>query len=118
MINKEDFRKQHSREHEIDVANMLNGTRSPSSGASVREKGDVYTDNHVIECKLKGSPGKPAQSTIVKQMEKINNEALEIGKWPMLALRFYNPDSSLADHDGYIDLAVTLMDDIRLNGRI
>lgn len=107
-----DLRKQHSREHEEYIAKTFSGKRSPSSGASIREKGDIITETHIIECKLKGSPGNPVGSTLVKQMEKVYNEALEVDKWPLVALRFYNPKSPLANHNGYIDLAITLVDDV------
>jgi hypothetical protein len=39
-------------------------------------------------------------------MEKIADEAWATGLEPALALRFYKPDSRLADSKGFIDLVV------------
>jgi hypothetical protein len=43
---------------------------------------------------------------LLRQLEKIAQEAWEQGLDPMLALRYYDPDSILADKDGWIDLTV------------
>lgn len=106
--------KKLSREHENYVALRVAGRRSPSSGASNTDKGDVSTDTHMYECKGKfGDLAglKPVRSTLVTQFEKIADEAWASDKDPVMALRFYMPDSSLADNKGFVDLLVTRLDD-------
>lgn len=108
------MKKKLSKEHEQVVAKRLNGRRSPSSGASDTDKGDVSTSQFLIECKGKfgeRTGQKPVRSTIVKQMEKVADEAWSMDKDPMVALRFYIPESTLADNEGYVDLLVVRMAD-------
>jgi hypothetical protein len=103
--------KQLSREHEEYVAQQYEGHRSFSSGASIRDKYDVRSEFSFIECKLRGRPGTPAKSTLVRQYDKIRENALEAGREPALALRFFIPDSLSADTNGWVDLAVRALAD-------
>lgn len=104
-----------SEEHEHSVAARYEGKRSRSSGAAPTDQGDVRVkSDFLIECK--GQFGertgdKPVRSTLVGQMEKIASEAYEEGKDPIIALRFYMPDSPLANNLGYVDLVVKLLED-------
>lgn len=109
--------KRLSVDHENYVASKYNGRRSPSSGASVVDLGDVSTPTHLIECKATGSPTSPLKRTptIISQMEKIAVEAYSESKEPILALRYYLPDSNLSGTDGYIDLAVHILEEDALN---
>lgn len=95
------------------VAEQYNGRRSPSSGASVVDQGDVRTKTHLIECKVKGSSAHPLAKvpTIVQQMEKATKEAYAESLEPILALRFYLPNHFLADSEGWVDLAVHLLEE-------
>jgi hypothetical protein len=88
------------------IARKYGGKRSLSSGASDTDAGDVRTDKYLIECKVTGRPTAPAKSTLLKTFEKIAEEAYEEGREPLVALRFYNPDSILANSDGWVDLVV------------
>lgn len=95
-------RKRLSVEHEDKLAKLYDGKRSPSSGASKTDRGDVRCAKILIEAKM--TKGKiPAW---VEKFEKITKEAYYEGREPMLAFRFYNPDSILADSEGWIDLVV------------
>lgn len=100
-------------EQEEFIALKYGGERSPSSGAAVTDSGDVKTAEDLFECKYHGSPEKPLKRTptIVQQMEKVRDEAQETGRWPVLALRWYLPDSPLANRHGWVDLTVRLTDD-------
>lgn len=97
-------------DHELWVANYYGGLRSFSSGAAQHDQGDVRVvdDARLIECKFKGSPAKPLKKkpTLLSQMEKIADEAWSEGKDPMICLRYYSPDSSLANAHGWVDLVV------------
>lgn len=107
--------KDRSRQHERYVASLYEGKASASSGAAPTDAGDVRTDCHLIECKTTGGPEKPARSTLVTRMEKIADEAWAEGKQPMVCLRFFMPDSVLANIDGFVDLTVSLTTDDALH---
>lgn len=104
--------------HEIWIAHKYDGTRTKNSGAGVGEKGDVRTQYTLIECKCAGSPGeKPIRKpALIRELEKITNEAHSAGKDPVLALRYFLPDSPLANRDGWVDVAIrSVEDDIEAN---
>ena len=94
--------------HETFIARWYGGNRSPSSGASAKDAGDVRTPTHLIECKQTGEMDKPKKSYSLKlsEMEKIVDEAYQEGLTPALAIRIYNPNSVLSDKDGNVDLIV------------
>jgi len=103
--------KARSVEHEEFIARCYQGRRSPSSGAADHDEGDVKVGNAKVggilfECKTTGDSEKPAKATIVTRMEKVAEEAWAAGYEPALALRFYKPDSRLANDKGFIDLVV------------
>jgi len=105
--------KAYSIEQEDYVASQYNGKRSPSSGGADNDSGDVRAPRDLIECKVKGSPNHPLKNcpTILQQFDKIAVEAHLEGRSPVLALRFYWPDSPLANHKGWVDLSVRLLDE-------
>lgn len=94
--------KRLSVEHEEWVASVFNGKRSKSSGAAEHDAGDVRTDTHLIECKMT----KGQVPTFIRHLEKVTLEAWEEGKDPMLALRYYDPDSHFANGYGWVDVVV------------
>lgn len=107
-------KKRLSEEHEKFVAKLYRGRRSPSSGAQAHDAGDVRTKETLFECKGKFGlrvGAKPVKSTLVEQMEKITDEAYEGLRNPAIALRFYMPDSPLANMEGFVDLTVRLLGD-------
>lgn len=113
-------KKQLSEEQEVRVADAYAGIRSRSSGAAEHDQGDVRVrDAHLlIECK--GTFGertgaKPVRSTLVTQMEKIADEAWSESREPAIALRYYMPESILANNYGYVDLIVRLLEDDAAN---
>lgn len=108
-------KKDLSIEHEEYVAARYGGRRSPSSGAAFTDLGDVRRGvDLLIECK--GEFGertgkKPVRSTLVSYFEKIADEAWQGDRIPAIALRFFMPDSPLANNLGYVDLIVKLLED-------
>lgn len=108
---KRGTRKYNSVKHEDFIAKTYDGVRSPSSGGAVSDQGDVRNDEYLYECKLTGTPEKPAKSISLKlnDLEKIADEAWSEGREPALALRIYNPESVLSDTYGYIDLVAYLV---------
>lgn len=95
--------------HEERVAELYEGVRSPSSGGADNDQGDVRTPLQLIECKYTGGPGEPIKRPkILKEMEKVALEAWTEDREPVLALRFFDPDSPLSGNDGYIDFTMRL----------
>lgn len=101
------------KDHEEFIANLYGGKRSASSGASITDKGDVtsHPTNTLFECKMTGQPGHIRKTTLTRRMEKIADEAWEVGMEPALALRFFNPNSPLSNREGWVDLTVRLSAD-------
>lgn len=106
-------KKFRSVEQEDFIAKKVSGRRSPSSGASDKEDGDVENEVFLIECKTTGEFDKPAKSISIKleDLEKIRDEAMVAGKVPVMALRIHNPESPLADANGNIDIMANLLKD-------
>ncbi len=104
-----------SDEHEKYIERLYAGVQSPSSGAAITDAGDVRVkaSGLLIECKLTGTPGVLPKSKpkIVKEFEKIAQEAWAEGRDPVLCLRYYDPESPLANRKGWIDLSVKLTTD-------
>lgn len=100
--------KDDSVRHEDHLAALFNGKRSRSSGAAVHDAGDVRTEYLLIECKMT----RGRKPKFVTEFEKVAKEAWEEGKDPMLALRYYDPDSLLADSEGWIDLTLMRASDM------
>lgn len=107
--------KYFSVQHEDHIAKLFHGERSPSSGAAEHDGGDVRSDYILIECKMTGNPGAAASKPLpkfVREFEKIAKEAWEEGRTPMLALRYWSPDSVLAGPNGWVDLTLLLATDM------
>lgn len=100
-------------EHEKFIAKLYGGERTKSSGSGVKQKGDVRieTDREVVECKYTDNQDGQRKPRLVTVMEKVSQEAYEEGKDPAIALRWYMPDSTLANSDGMVDLVVRLAKD-------
>lgn len=105
--------KAFSIEQEDHVAKAYGGRRSPSSGGADNDSGDVRAPKDLIECKYKGDPNRPLknQPVLLRQFEKVAVEAYMEGRSPVIALRFYWPDSPLANHQGWVDLSVRLLEE-------
>lgn len=102
-----------SLDQENYIAELYKGKRSVSSGAADHDQGDVRDSVHLIECKMTGNVLKPAKSISVRlsDLEKIVDEAYSEGRTPALALRIYNPSSTLADTNGHVDMILRLVRD-------
>lgn len=98
--------KEHSRAQEEFIARVVAGKRSPSSGASIYDDGDVDSADFIVECKMSGNPDKHAKSISLRlnDLEKVFDEAALNKKTPLMALRIYNPESLISDHKGNVDL--------------
>ena len=81
----------YSKNQEHKVAQKINGTLTPNSGATPWIKGDILTEDFVIECKTKI---KPSQSITIKKewIEKNKQEALFMGKEHQAIAFNFGPD--------------------------
>lgn len=101
--------KRLSVDQEETIAHIYGGVRSPSSGGAAHDYGDVRCYDEygrpslLIECKVTMQEKRPK---ILKEFEKIASEAWAEGREPALALRYFAPESILADTDGWVDLIV------------
>lgn len=105
--------KDRSVEHEEYIAKVYGGRRSPSSGASLTDPGDVRPrdEDTLFECKTTGEPGKPKRTTLIQIMEKVWDEAAECSREPAVAMRYFDPTSPLANRKGWVDFTVRLTTD-------
>lgn len=71
--------RHYSKNQEKYVSDRFGGRRTPNSGATMFQKGDVELDNFLIECKTKTSD---SESISIKKdwLEKNDKEALFMGK--------------------------------------
>lgn len=77
--------KQKSVQQENLVAEICGGRVQPGSGSSIYAKGDVKTQDYLIECKR---TDKRSIGLKVDWLEKITEEARTAGKRPMMSLEF------------------------------
>lgn len=100
--------KRRSVDHEDHIAALYGGVRSASSGGADNDQGDVRTPEFLIECKMTGGPGEDPRPlpVFIQHLEKITEEAYSEGREPVLALRYFAPDSILATWDGWVDVVV------------
>ena len=79
MTSNKDSTKWFSDRQELAVARAIDGRRTPMSGASKFSKGDVVTNNWLVECKTQTTEKK---SFSIKKdwIEKATEEAFSTGK--------------------------------------
>ena len=78
------------------VASRLGGKRQRGSGASDYAKGDVKTDNFLIECK---QTEKKSLSIKGEWLSKITREAMAAGKTPALSIEIKGVEDRLVEQD-------------------
>lgn len=95
-------KKKLSNKHEKDVAQFFDGKVQIASGAIplVGLKGDVITQDYLIECK---ATEKSFYTLKRKVVEKIEKEAMKCGRVPLLAIRVINTDYILFRAYDFID---------------
>jgi hypothetical protein len=90
-----------SQKQERHVATAINGRIVPASGAFWSHKGDVRTDDLLIEAKTT-----VAASFAIKKAvwEKIRREALLDGRTPVLAVQIQNRNLVVLDEEDFLEL--------------
>jgi hypothetical protein len=94
-----------SKRQEEQVAKAVGGQRTPNSGATMFQKGDVKADKLLVECKTKMTP---SESISIKKEWLIKNreEAVFMGKpYSVVAFNFGpdEPNYYILDEDLFID---------------
>lgn len=78
-----------SRKHETRLAKAIGGSRTAASGAFWSRKGDVRSEELLIEHKWTGKKSKTIQST---ELKKITTEAIMDGRIPVFGLHLDGED--------------------------
>lgn len=78
-----------SRKHENRLAKVIGGSRTAASGAFWSRKGDVRSEDLLIEHKWTGKKSKTIQSA---ELKKITTEAIMDGRMPVFGLHLDGED--------------------------
>ena len=78
-----------SRKHEDRLAKAIGGSRTAASGAFWSRKGDVRSEELLIEHKWTGKKSKTIQSV---ELKKITNEAIMDGRMPVFGMHLDGED--------------------------
>lgn len=81
--------KKLSNKHESFIADYFGGKTVIASGALYFAKGDVITDNYLIECKATEKDYYTLKKSVIT---KIRTEAIKCGRIPLLAIRVQDRD--------------------------
>jgi hypothetical protein len=90
-----------SQQHEARLAKKLDGTRTAASGAFWSRKGDVRTDELLIEHKWTGKTSFTVKATV---LEKIVKEAILDSRMPVLGISLNNENYVMLSEDDFIEL--------------
>lgn len=90
-----------SQKHEKRLEKKLGGKRTAASGAFWSLKGDVRTDDLLIEHKWTGKKQFTIKSDV---LEKIITEAIMDGRMPILGVHLNGKDYVLLTEDDFIEL--------------
>lgn len=81
--------QKNSRKHEDRLAKAIGGSRTAASGAFWSRKGDVRSEELLIEHKWTGKKSKTIQSS---ELKKITTEAIMDGRMPVFGLHLDGED--------------------------
>lgn len=113
--------KRRSVDQETMIALLYGGVRSKSSGAALHDQGDIRTDHQLIEAKYTGNVAAdlkreekglaPKRSKLIRDLEKIAQEAWQENREPVICYREWAPELSISNKDGWVDLTIRLQND-------
>ncbi len=89
--------KRFANKREKRLADNLGVKRTPNSGSLPHFKGDLFSDNCTID--VKSTKGEQIKIT-VRMLEKLVNDAISMGRDPVLVLDF--PNSKLTDKQWFL----------------
>lgn len=88
-----------SQHHERRLADLLDGSRPAASGAFWSRKGDVRTDEFLIEHKYTAKKSMSITRTV---LDKIRDEAILDGRTPVLAVHIGGRDYVILQEDDWL----------------
>jgi hypothetical protein len=99
-MKSEGLRK--SQQHEKRLGKKFDGQVSAASGAFWSRKGDVRTDKYLIEHKYTGN--KKSLSIKKEWLDKVEKEAIQDSKMPVLAFHLGGRDYFILTEDDFEEL--------------
>jgi hypothetical protein len=96
-----------SQKHEKRLAKAVNGSTNAASGAFWSRKGDVRSDDLLIEHKW---TGKKSFSLKAEVLEKIVMEAIIDSRMPVLGISLNNKNYVLLTEDDFLEMREKLQD--------
>jgi hypothetical protein len=90
-----------SRKHEDRIAKRIGGKRTAASGAYWSRKGDVRSDDLLIEHKYTGKKQTTIKSDVLK---KIMREAILDGRTPVLGIHLDGEDYVILTEHDFIEM--------------
>lgn len=93
-----------SLKHEKRLSARFGGKRTPASGAFWNRKGDVTTDDLLIEHKWTGKKTFTVKAEVV---EKIVDEAVLVGRTPVLGISLNGKNYVLLTEDDFYEMRAT-----------
>jgi len=94
-----------SRKHENRLAKKVNGSRTAASGAFWSRKGDVRSEDLLIEHKWTGKKQVTIKSEVLK---KITKEAILDSRIPILGIHLDGENYVVLLEDDYLEMRETL----------
>jgi hypothetical protein len=96
-----------SRKHEDRLAKKVGGSRTAASGAFWSRKGDVRSDDLLIEHKFTGKKQTTVKSDVLK---KITREAILDGRMPVLGVHLDGENYVILLEDDFLEMRDRLKD--------
>lgn len=96
-----------SQKHEARLAKLVDGKRNAGSGAFWSRKGDVRSDDLLIEHKYTGKASFTVQA---KVLEKIVREAILESRTPVLGISLNNENYIMLLEDDFLELRQNLQE--------
>jgi hypothetical protein len=96
-----------SQKHEARLAKLVDGKRSAGSGSFWSRKGDVRSNDLLIEHKWTGKASFTVKATV---LEKIVKEAILESRMPVLGISLNNENYVLLTEDDFLELRSTLQE--------
>ena len=90
-----------SKKHENRLAKVVGGSRTAASGAFWSRKGDVRSDDLLIEHKWTGKLSFTVKAAV---LEKIVKEAIMDSRMPVLGISLNNENYVLLTEDDFLEL--------------
>lgn len=96
-----------SKKHEARLAKLVDGKRNAGSGAFWSRKGDVRSDDLLIEHKWTGKATFTVKATV---LEKIVKEAILDSRMPVFGISLNNENYIMLLEDDFLELRLNLQE--------